>query len=104
MTIQALRGRQRRRSRAWVLCLALGLLAGCGGGSGLSASSTCSDFASASPEDQGEAISKLASEFETPDLATPLGSPNVSYYCSSNPELTLENLFQQYKETEEAEG
>jgi len=71
------------------------VIAGCGGSSGLSASSTCEDFSKASLEEQAEAISSLSSEFDTPEYASPLGSPEVGYYCSSNPETTLEALFKQ---------
>lgn len=73
-------------------------LAGCS--SGLSASSSCEDFMAASPEDQASAISKLATEFDAPDLATPLGSPNVSYTCSSNPDTSLEEVFSRFSEGE----
>ncbi len=62
-------------------------------GSGLTASSSCKDFMEASPEDQSSAISKLSSQFDTPEVATPLGSPNVAYTCSSNPDMSLEELF-----------
>lgn len=66
-------------------------VAGCAGE--LSASSTCQDFAEASPEEQQSAISSLSSEFETPDYTTPLGEPAVGYYCASNPDTTLEEFF-----------
>lgn len=72
---------------------------GCGGG-GLSASSSCEDFLSASPEDQEQTISKLSSQFETPELTTPLGEPNVAYVCSSSPEMSLEEVFQRSHEAE----
>jgi hypothetical protein len=75
-------------------------LLGCGGEE-LSASSSCEDFLAASPEDQQQTISKLSSEFNTPQLTTPLGEPNVAYVCASSPEMTLEELFQR---THEAEG
>lgn len=61
--------------------------------SGLSASSSCKDFMEASPEEQSGAISKLSAQFNTPEVATPLGSPSVAYTCSSNPEMSLEELF-----------
>jgi hypothetical protein len=73
-------------------------VAGCGGG--LSASSSCADFAKASPEEQAEAISKLSSEFETPEITTPLGSPDVGYACAASPDMTLEALFRGYHEQE----
>jgi hypothetical protein len=74
-------------------------LAACGEES-LAASSSCSDFMNASPEEQAEAISSLAAEYETPDLATPLGAPNVSAACASDPEMTLGDYFQRWQESE----
>jgi hypothetical protein len=76
---------------------------GCAGsvlGSGLSASSSCKDFMSASQEEQTEAISKLSSQFDTPEVATPLGTPSISYTCSSNPDMSLEKLFHSEHEGE----
>jgi hypothetical protein len=72
---------------------------GCGGG-GLSASSSCGDFLAASPEDQTQTISQLSSQFDTPELTTPLGEPNVAYVCSSSPEMSLEEVFQRSHEAE----
>jgi hypothetical protein len=74
-------------------------LFGCGGG-GLSASSSCEEFLAASPEDQQQTISKLSSEFDTPELTTPLGEPNVAYVCASSPDMTLEEVFQRTHEAE----
>ena len=76
-------------------------IAGCGSG-GLSASSTCKDFAEASPEEQSEVISSLSSKYDTPDYTSPLGEPEVGYYCAGNPETTLEEFFQQAAESGEA--
>ena len=90
------------RSVACLIALAVGsicVLAGCGG-SDLSASSSCKDFMAASPEDQASAISKLSSQFDTPEIATPLGSPSISYTCSSNPDMSLEEVFEKYHEGE----
>lgn len=84
------------------LSLALGgsaLAVGCGS-SGLTAGSTCADFMNASPEDQSEAISKLSSEFDAPETATPLGAPNVSYVCAQEPEETLGEYFERAHEAE----
>lgn len=75
------------------------VFAGCGG-SGLSASSSCKDFMAASQEEQAQAISKLSSQFSTPEVATPLGSPSIAYTCSSNPNLSLEDLFHKEHEGE----
>ena len=76
-------------------------VAGCGGGD-LSASSTCKDFSEASAEEQHDVISSLSSKFGTPDYTTPLGEPEVGYYCASSPETTLEEFFQQAAESGEA--
>jgi hypothetical protein len=73
------------------------LITGCGGSSGLSASSTCGDFSEASPQTQMEAISKLASEYEAPELTTPLGEPDVGYACASDPEMTLGTFFERFQ-------
>ncbi len=85
-----------------VTAFAVAVLLGCGGG--LSASSTCKDFANASPQEQAEAISKLSSQFDTPMVATPLGSPDVGFECASRPEMTLEELFKGYHENETGEA
>jgi hypothetical protein len=68
-------------------------IAACGG-SGLSASSTCSDFMNASSSDQQAIIDQLAGQYNKPDYTTPLGEPEVPYYCSSNPNVTLGQFFQ----------
>jgi hypothetical protein len=47
-----------------------------------------------------EAISKLSSEFDTPETATPLGAPNVSYVCAQEPEETLAEYFERAHEAE----
>ncbi|MGA8745418.1 MAG: hypothetical protein WB507_06115 [Solirubrobacterales bacterium] len=54
----------------------------------------------ASPEAQSEAISKLSSQFDTPEYATPVGSPEVSYYCAGNPTTSLEQFFKHAHEGE----
>jgi hypothetical protein len=63
------------------------------GGSGLSASSTCSQFMNASGQDQEAIVSKLAGQYQKPDYATPLGEPEVPYFCASNPNVTLGQFF-----------
>lgn len=67
--------------------------AACGIG-GLSASSSCKDFMSSSFTSQHELVDKLASDYRKPDFATPLGEPEVAYYCSANPTTTLADFFQ----------
>jgi hypothetical protein len=78
-------------------------IVGCGGG-GLSASSSCKDFAEASLEEQHEAISSLSSKYDTPDYTTPIGEPEIGYYCASSPETTLEEFFEHASESGEAGG
>lgn len=68
------------------------LISGCNG-SGLSASSTCSQFMDASQQAQESIISQLATKYDKPDYATPLGEPEVPYYCASNPNVTLGQFF-----------
>jgi len=68
-------------------------LSSCGSG-GLSASSSCQDFMHASSEEQHEIVDRLASQFNKPDYTTPLGEPEVPYYCTANPSTTLGEFFQ----------
>ncbi len=68
------------------------LVSGCAGSS-LSASSTCSEFMQASPQDQQQVVSELATQYQKPDFATPLGEPEVPYYCAANPTVTLGQFF-----------
>lgn len=68
------------------------------GGSGLSASSSCQNFMEASPTEQHEVIDKLAGDYRKPDYASPLGEPEVPYYCAANPTTKLGDFF------EKAEG
>ena len=73
---------------------ALSLLGtGCAG-SGLSASSTCKEFMAASASEQHEVIDQLASHYDKAVYATPLGEPEVPFYCSSSPSVTLGQFFQ----------
>ncbi len=69
------------------------VLSGCGG-SGLSASSSCKDFMAASVSEQHEVVDQLSSHYDKPAYATPLGEPEVPYYCSSSPSVTLGQFFQ----------
>jgi hypothetical protein len=88
----------RMRTRLVTLLAFLGitglLISGCSG-SGLSASSTCSQFMNASEQAQESVISQLAAKYEKPDYATPLGEPDVPYFCASNPNTTLGQFFSQ---------
>jgi hypothetical protein len=78
--------------------VALSLLgAGCAG-SGLSASSTCKDFMAASASEQHEVIDQLSSDYKKAAYATPLGEPEVPYYCSASPSVTLGQFFQKAEE------
>ena len=66
-------------------------LAGCGG---LSASSSCKTFLSASQQAQVSAVEALAGKYNTPAYATPLGEPEVAYYCAGNPNSSLAKFFE----------
>ncbi len=73
--------------------LILGLvLCGCAP-SGLNGASTCKEFMNSSQKEQYDVVSKLASEYKKPSYATPLGRPNIPYYCAASPNLTLDRLF-----------
>lgn len=73
------------------LLLLLGLTA-CNIG-GLSGSSTCRDFMNAPSDQQYRITTSLAAKFHKPDMATPLGRPEVPYECANNPNETLNQLF-----------
>jgi hypothetical protein len=73
------------------------VLSGCGG-STLSASSSCQDFMSASATEQHEVVDQLSSQYQKAAYATPLGEPEVPYYCSANPSVTLGQFFQKAEE------
>lgn len=60
---------------------------------GLSGSSTCSDFLKASADAQYDVVSTLAADHHKLDYATPLGRPNIPYFCSQAPNMTLDALF-----------
>lgn len=49
---------------------------------------------SASASEQHEVVDKLASQYQKPAFATPLGEPEVPYYCSASPSTTLGQFFQ----------
>ena len=89
----------RVRPKRYIALLGLASLTGLGfascSGSSLSASSTCRQFISASPQAQQTIVDQLAQQYNKPDFATPLGSPEVPYYCTSNPNVTLGQFFQQ---------
>jgi hypothetical protein len=74
----------------------LGLTA-CGGGS-LSASSNCQEFMKASASEQHEVVDQLASQYHKAAYTTPLGEPEVPFYCSSDPSVTLGQFFQKAEE------
>jgi hypothetical protein len=84
----------RIRLTTLLVCLGVSglLISGCSG-SGLSASSTCSQFMNASQQAQETVVSQLAAKYDKPDYATPLGEPDVPYYCASNPNVTLGQFF-----------
>jgi hypothetical protein len=84
--------RIKRRLGATGAVLAAVSLSSCGAG-GLSASSTCQDFMNASAQNQQSIIDKLASQYNKPDYTSPLGAPEVPFYCSSHPTVTLGQFF-----------
>ena len=63
------------------------------GDGGLSANTTCQEFLNSSPAAQQTIIENLAARYHKPDYVTPLGEPEVSYYCASNPSVTLGQFF-----------
>jgi len=71
--------------------LTLSTMTACG--SGLSGSSTCQDFMNASGNDQTTIIDKLATQYGKADYTSPLGRPEVPYYCASHPHVTLDQFF-----------
>lgn len=68
------------------------------GGSALSASSSCQDFMKSSVSEQHEVIDQLSSQYRKAAYATPLGEPEVPYYCSANPTVTLGQFFAKAEE------
>ena len=82
-----------RFKRAWMVAGAAACavwIAGCGG---LTEASTCSDFMKASPQAQQSIVLNLAGKYQKPDFATPLGMPEVPYYCASHPSTSLRQFF-----------
>ena len=59
----------------------------------LDGSSTCTVFMNSSEQEQYDVVSSLASKYQKPDYATPLGRPNIPYYCAAKPNMTLDQLF-----------
>jgi hypothetical protein len=93
-----------RQKAGLMVCVVVGttlVVSGCGGG-GLSAGSTCKDFSEASFEEQTQVISSLSSKYDTPDYTTPLGEPEVGFYCASSPDTTLETFFVRAEQSGEA--
>jgi hypothetical protein len=69
------------------------VVAGACNGSGLTAASTCSQFMNATPQAQQTIVDQLATQYNKPDYASPLGAPEVPYYCAANPNVTLGQFF-----------
>jgi hypothetical protein len=87
--------RTSRKVGALAMPLAVLSLLGIGcGGSSLSASSSCKDFMAASALEQHEVVDQLSSHYDKPAYSTPLGEPEVPYYCTSSPSVTLGQFFQ----------
>jgi hypothetical protein len=87
----------RTSRKVGVLAMPLAVLSllgiGCGGSS-LSASSSCKDFMAASASEQHEVVDQLSSHYDKPAYSTPLGEPEVPYYCTASPSVTLGQFFQ----------
>jgi len=86
----------RRVHKMWVaasLASAIALGVSACGASSLSASSSCQDFMHASPVEQHEIVDQLATQYQKPEYSTPLGEPEVPYYCSANPSTSLADFF-----------
>lgn len=62
-------------------------------GSGLSGSSTCEQYLAASSDDQHAVVNKLATQYGKPDYVSPLGFPEVAYWCTAQPNATLTQFF-----------
>ena len=62
-------------------------------GTSLNANSTCQQFLNASQAEQQQVIQSLATKYDKPDYVTPLGEPEVPYYCAANPSVTLGQFF-----------
>ncbi len=77
---------------ATIALLLAAVLSGCGK-SGLSENSTCEEFLAASAQDQRSIVQQLAGKYQKPDYATPLGMPEVPYYCSRHAKVTLKQFF-----------
>lgn len=68
------------------------VLAGCSNG-GLTESSTCKDFLNAPSDQQDQVVNSLAGKYQKPDYTSPLGRPEIPYYCASHPDVTLGQFF-----------
>lgn len=68
-------------------------LSGCG--SGITASTRCSEFLHASLQDQDAAVFRVASDMRAGNAVTPLGRPNVNYICANAPDKTLGDVVRQ---------
>jgi hypothetical protein len=67
-----------------------GAIAGCGDeASELSASSRCRDYLAASADDRSAALARAAEERGIGGASSPLGSANVDYICSQDPDVPL---------------
>ena len=51
-----------------------------------------------SASEQHEVVDQLASQYRKAVYATPLGEPEVPFYCSSDPSVTLGQFFQKAEE------
>ena len=77
---------------AALLCMTAATTIACGG-TALSGSSTCADFMNATRDQQDQIINSLAVKYHRPDYTTPLGRPDVPYFCATHAQTTLEQFF-----------
>lgn len=72
-------------------------LAAAAGGSGLSASSTCTQFLNADEQTQQQALVNIALSKGIGGFGSPLALPEIQYECSSLPTMTLGALIERDK-------
>jgi hypothetical protein len=88
-------GRHLIRGLAGIALLLSALTLSACNSTSLGSSTTCRQFMSATPQQQQQVLDQLATQYNKPDYATPLGSPEVPYYCSANPSVTLGQFFKE---------
>ncbi|HWT92523.1 MAG TPA: hypothetical protein VN238_05975 [Solirubrobacteraceae bacterium] len=81
---------RRALKSAALALITTGAIAGCGDeASELSASSSCRDYLAASADDRSAALAQAAEKRGIGGASSPLGSANVDYICSQDPDVRL---------------